>query len=409
MLYRKILITAVAVVFIFGCDMLKHKHEHETTGAVHAHDDHLEHDHHEHIVLKPEAIEIAGIKTEEVILRPLKIKHTFPGKVSLNETRLAHVGPRISGRAIEIYANLGDDVKKGHALAMIDSIEIGEAQSQYLKAKTTFEIAEKSYARAKILLEGKVISTGEFQRREGEYFLAKTELKVAEDRLHLLGMTEEEIASIGNRHTISSKVAIHSPLSGTVIERHLTLGEVVEPVKPIFTISDLSSLWVIADIPEGDISKIKKGQGVAVTVSPYPEKVFRGKLSYISKIIDPETRAAKVRAEVKNLAGVLKPEMFATVKITSSEKKNVLAVPESAVQRVGDKTIVFVATPSIAKEEDEEVFEKRVVEIGPELGGFHQVISGIKKGERIVVKGAFILKSESLKELMEAHPHPHPH
>ncbi|MBI3754288.1 MAG: efflux RND transporter periplasmic adaptor subunit [Deltaproteobacteria bacterium] len=387
MFQNKIFLIFIAAIFIFGCNGSKQQEAKNGTAEEHKKEEPGL------ILLRPEAVEKAGIKVEAVSLRPFKVEYAFSGNVSINETRLAHVGPRISGRAIEVYANLGDYVEKGHALAIIDSTEIGEAQSQYLKAKTTFEIAEKSYARAKIILEGKVISTGEFQRREGEYLSAKTELKAAEDRLHLLGMTEEEIASIGKGHTINSKVAIYAPLSGSVIERHLTLGEVVEPVKPLFSIADLSIVWVIADIPERDIPKIKKGQGVAVIVSAYPEKVFRGTISYISDLIDPGTRTVKVRIEVENSNWILKPGMFAAIKI-SAGGKDLLSIPVSAIQREGDKTIVFVA-------KGENSFEKRVVELGPPLDGFHEVIFGVKEGERVVTKGAFALKSEGLKGLME--------
>ncbi len=397
MVFRKTLLILFALAFLLGCG----KSEAPKKEAGNGTDRHVEEkDHRDEqpgvITLSPEAIAHAGIKTEAISLRPVSVEHAFTGKVSVNETRLAHVGPRIPGRAVEVFANPGDYVKKGQPLAVIDSPELGEAQSQYLKAKTAFEIAEKSFERAKIVLEGKVISTGEFQKREGEYLSAKTELKATEDRLHLLGMTEKEILAIGKEHTINSKVAIYSPISGAVIERHLTLGEVVEPVKPLFTVADLSNLWVIADIPEADIPKIKKGQSVAIVVSPYPEKVFKGKISYISDVIDPETRSVKVRAEVDNAKGTLKPEMFATVRISTSEREKALAVPESAVQREGDKSIVFVAV-------DERAFEQRVVEIGPGMDGLHRVFSGVKEGERIVVKGAFTLKSEGQKGELAEH------
>lgn len=346
------------------------------------------------ITLKPDAVEQAGIKTERVSLRPLRGNQVFSGKVSVNETRLAHVGSRISGRAVDVSANPGDDVEKGQMLAIIDSPDLGEAQSQYLKAATNLGVAEKSYERAKILLEGKVVSTGEFQRREGEYLSAKTEAKAAEDRLHLFGMTDNEISAIGKAHTINSRVPIYSPIPGTIIEKHLTLGEVLEPVKPLFVIADLSSLWVIADVPERDIPKIKKGQRAAITVSSYPEKVFSGKIGYVSETIDPETRTIKVRAELGNPGRMLKPEMFATIKISTMEKENVLAIPVSAIQREGENTIVFVS-------KGENTFEKRMVAIGPEMDGFHQVISGLKGSESVVTAGAFTLKSETMKGLME--------
>ncbi len=433
MFYRKIFTPHICIcavftliiltAFLFSCDRLGQKPEQEKVDESKVQQENIQ-PHSDKdpdtIILKPEAVRRAGIMIEAVSLRALKTEYIFPGRVSVNETRLAHVGPRIAGRAVEVHVNLGDYVKDGQRLAIIDSPELGDAQSQYLKAKTSLKVAEKSYERAKIVLEGKAISTGEFQRREGEYLSAQTGAKAAEDRLHLLGMKDEEIASIENTHTIDSRVAIYSPISGSVIERHLTLGEVVEPVKPLFLIADLSSLWVIADIPEKDIPKIKRGQDVAVTVSPYPERVFKGKIGYISETIDPATRTVKVRVEVDNSEGLLKPEMFASVKILTSRKENILAIPVSAVQREGNNIIVFVAKdeeslPATSPLPSGEslpvqtgvgvrggfIFEKRVVTIGPEVDGFHQVLSGLKEGEQIVTKGAFILKSESLKELME--------
>jgi len=390
MFHRMIFVMAIAIIFLSGCDSKQQVDKVEN----HKEQDKESANNSGIVTLNKDAIETAGIKTEVVSLRPLRIEYTFSGKVDVNETRLAHVSSRIPGRAVEVYANPGDHVRKGEPLAIIDSPEIGEAQGQYLKAKTALQVAEKSYERAKIILKEKVISTGEFQRREGEYLSSITEAKVAEDWLHLLGMTDEEISSIEKVHTINSKVAIYSPIAGSVIERHLTLGEVVEPVKPLFVIANLLNIWVIADIPENDSPRIKKGQSVAVTATPYPEKIFRGQISYISNTIDPATRTVQVRIEVENTKGELKPEMFASIKISTDEKEKVLAIPVSAVQREGEKTVVFVA-------KDENSFEKRGVELGLQAEGFHQVISGIKKGERIVTKGAFTLKSETMKGLME--------
>ena len=136
------------------------------------------------------------------------------------------------------------------------------------------------------------------------------------------------------------------------------------------------------------------GQEIFITVTPYPDRVFTGRITYISDTVDPATRTVKVRAELENFERLLKPEMFATVKILTGKGENLLAVPESAIQREGENTIVFVVR-------DENTFEKRVVSIGPEVGGYNQIISGLKEGERLVTKGAFTLKSESLKGLME--------
>ncbi|MFQ5481028.1 MAG: efflux RND transporter periplasmic adaptor subunit [Thermodesulfobacteriota bacterium] len=394
MFYRKSLLILAAAFFLAGCGAPGDKTKDKNTAAT-AEKQAPEIGSRELITIAEGAVKNSGLEMGKVFKRRLLVNDSFSGLVSVDETRIAHVGPRIAGRAVEVNANLGDFVKKGRALAIIDSTEIGEAQSQYLKAGTNFVIAEKSYERAKIILKGKVISTGEFQRREGRYLSAKTELKATEDRLHILGMSDVEIAAIGKEHTINSRVAIYAPLSGKVIERHLTLGEVVEPVKSIYTIADLTNLWVLAEVPERDIPRIKKGQDVAVSVLPYPKKVFPGVVTYVSDLIDADTRMVKVRAEVDNSDGLLKPGMFATVSISAPETDGVLVVPEGAVQRDGKSMIVFVKRGASS-------FEKRTVELGPSSGGFHPVISGLVEGETIVTKGAFTLKSEEKKsELAE--------
>jgi cobalt-zinc-cadmium efflux system membrane fusion protein len=239
-----------------------------------------------------------------------------------------------------------------------------------------------------------VIGTGEFQRREGEYLAAKAEAQSAEDRLHLLGMTKAEIKSLGEGNSTRPQVTITAPFRGTVIERHATLGEVVEPARTLFTIADLSMLWGIADVPEKDIIKVEKGLPVEVSVSSYPGEVFQGKITYISETIDPSLRTVKTRVEVDNPRGRLKPGMFATFGIVLQETEKVLTVSDASVQREGGKTFVFV-------EKGEGSFEKREVQIGPEVSGLYPVQSGLAEGEKVVTKGAFILKSETLKGLME--------
>lgn len=346
------------------------------------------------ITLKANEIKQAGIKTSLVSAKQLKMEYSFPGKVSINETKLTHISPRISGRVVSVYAKLGDIVKTGQMLAVIDSPELAETESQYLKAKIELSVAEKSYQRAKFLLDNKIISISEFQQREGNYLISKSETEALEDKLHLLGMTDAQLLTLEKNHKINSRVAIPAPLSGTVIEREVTAGEVVEIGSSLFVIADLSNLWIIADVPEIDISKIKKGQPVKVTVASYPDKTFVGNINYISPTMNAETRTVKARVAIGNEYNMLKPEMFATVKIAGLEKSDVLTIPESAVQRENNKVIVFVAKTKNS-------FEKRIVALGAKADGFYEVLSGVKEGESVVTKGVFTLKSILLKELME--------
>lgn len=346
------------------------------------------------VTLTPESQRAAEIVVEEVAFRPLQRKLQAPGSIQVNQNRLAHVGPRIPGRIVEIKAGLGERVKAGATLAVIDSPELGQAQSDYLTARAKLVVAEKAFERAKTLLEGKVIGTGEYQRREGEYLAAKAEAQAAEDRLTLLGMTDDAIAALGGERAIRSQVAITAPFGGTVIDRRVTLGEVVEPGKALFTIADLSVLWGIAEIPEQDLARVKKGLPAEVSVSAYPGEKFQGRTTYLSETIDPSSRTVNVRVDVDNGRGKLKPEMFATFTIVTDEADRVLSLPDTAIQREGGKAIVFVA-------KGEGRFEKRPVELGPESQGWQVVRSGLQPGEQVVTKGAFVLKSETLKGQME--------
>jgi len=349
------------------------------------------------IQLDPKSIGAANLETQQVSLRSLKNVLEVPGKVEFNENKLAHVGSRVAGRIVEVRANLGDKVKEDDNLAIIDSTELGTAQSEYLKAKANLHAQEKSYQRAEKLLEGKAISLGEYQKREAEYMIVRAEFKAAEDKLHLLGLSEEEVKRIGREHIINSKVAVRAPFSGTLTERHATLGEVIEPAANLFTLADLSTLWIIADVTEKDIPIVEKGLPVEIKVSPFPNDVFKGTLTYIGDQIDPSTRTVKVRTEVDNSLGKLKPEMFATIFITTEVVSDVLAIPEEAVQTDGNKKIVFI-------DKGNGGFEKREVSLGLQIDSFYQIEDGIKPGEKIVTKGSFLLKSEAQKgELGEEH------
>jgi cobalt-zinc-cadmium efflux system membrane fusion protein len=365
-------------------------------------DEHIGEDHAEPrdgiITLTPEAQRLAGITVEEVGRRSLRRELRVPGTIRANENRLAHVSPRVQGRLIEVTAGLGARVKLGDTLAVIDSQELGHAQSDFLTARAKLEVAEKAYERARTLLEGKVIGTGEVQRREGDHLAARAEAQAAEDRLRLLGLTDADIADLGGQRTIRSRVPITAPLAGTVIQRHATPGELAEPGTPLFTIADLSTLWGIADVPERDLARVANGFDARVVVSAYPDEMFPGTVSYIADTLDPASRTAKVRVEIANARGTLKPEMFATFTILTDETDQIFSVRERAVQRDGGKTIVFVAR--------EGGFEKRPVELGPKLQGYYPVRSGLQPGEHVVTQGAFVLKSESERgQMEEGHGH----
>ena len=318
----------------------------------------------------------------------------FPGTVVPNSHAVADITALVRGRVADVYADLGQEVKSGQLLAMLDSGELGMAQSSYLKANAKLYVAERAFRRAQLLLEEKVIGLAEAQRREGDLISIRAETREARDRLRLFGMNDQDIRRLDRDQTIHSFVPIAAPFDGRVIARNLTKGEVVETTEKLFVVADLSEVWVLANIPEKDIpyfyqDRSREGKSTEVRVSAYPSQVFHGVITYAGDVLDPATRTMQLRLELTNADRKLKPEMFATVRVHSEAEHNVLVVPDASVQRDRERQFVFVQTgPS--------TFETRDVKLGESNGALVKVLDGLKEGQSVVVKGAFILKSELL-------------
>ena len=339
---------------------------------------------------------LTELQTDRVALRPIRMTlKAQAGKILANENRLAHLSPRVPGRVVAVYANLGDRVKEGDRLLLLDSPAFGEAQLGYRKAKTTLGVTEKALARAKALIDRGAIGAGEYQRREADYENARADLHEAEEKLHLLGMTEQEIERLAAKtlpHAEVAQVSLRAPFTGEVIERNATIGEVIDPNKTLFTVADLSTVWVRADFPEQQAGRLKSGLTIELRVSAYPDTVFRGAITYVGAVIDPTTRTVTARADVANPDRRLRPEMFAEVTLTTDEQP-VLSVLRTAVQQVGSRTVVFVL-------QGPRRFESRDVTIAQASGDYVQVLAGLAAEEEVVTRGSYALKSELLREQM---------
>jgi cobalt-zinc-cadmium efflux system membrane fusion protein len=346
------------------------------------------------IRLSEAGLQAADLQMERVQARPYKRSLRVSGVVKPDPNRLVDVSSLIPGRAVDVLVNIGDRARPGQVMARVDSTELGLAQSDYLKSQAHLGVAEKALERARQLLEAKVIGTGEFQRREGDTLAARADHRAAKERLVLLGMTEQEIAQLARTQQINSRASIRSPLEGAVIERHVNLGEVIDPRTKLFVVADLSRLWVMADVHEKDIPQVQLGLPVQIQVTPYPDQIFNGVVVHIGEVIEAATRTVKVRTEVPNPDGRLKPEMFATVMIVTTTEDRVLAVPTLAVQKDRGHDIVFVQT-------DKTQFQPREVTLGEPSGDYVPVLKGLAEGDQIVTKGSFILKSEMNKQDME--------
>ncbi|HMS85609.1 MAG TPA: efflux RND transporter periplasmic adaptor subunit [Nitrospira sp.] len=338
----------------------------------------------------------AQLHTERVGFHPIRLSlKAQGGKILPNENRLAHLGPRVPGRIVAVYANLGDRVQSGARLLLLDSPAFGEAQLEYRKRRTAMRVAEKAFERAKALSTEGAIGISEYQRREAEYENAGAELYEAEEKLHLLGMAEREIERLSAEqlpHAEVAQVFLRAPFSGEIIERNATVGEVVDSSKTLFTVADLSTVWVRADFPEQQIGLLNTGLAVEVRVAAYPETVFQGTITYIGAMIDPATRTVTARLQISNQDRRLRPEMFAEVTVRAQEQ-SVLAIPRAALQQVGNRTMVFVTRGPRR-------FEWLEVKTGEASNEYVEIKTGVREGEEIVTEGSYALKSEALRGQM---------
>ncbi|MBU5637334.1 efflux RND transporter periplasmic adaptor subunit [Geomonas sp. Red69] len=316
------------------------------------------------------------------------------GKVEANADRIAHVSPRISGKIVAVRASLGDSVGSGQVLATLDSVELGEALSRYHQSKTRLSLAQSNMERVKTLVDKKIAARKEILQAETDYKTAQTELHTDQERLSLYGVSAGDLKA--DRKPL---LPVRSPIAGVITEKHAIVGELADPAKSLYTVADLSSVWVLVDIHEKDLAKVHRGQAATVVVNAFPEAKFRGRITYLADVVDGTTRTIKARVEVANPGRKLKPEMFATVELaTAADAPAVVAVPEEAVQELEGQKLVFVS-------EGEGVFEPRRVELGRASGGMVEVLAGVKEGERLAVKGGFVLKSELQKGEIEGHDH----
>ncbi|MHB9071965.1 MAG: efflux RND transporter periplasmic adaptor subunit [Desulfobaccales bacterium] len=393
------LVAILALTFIFGGGPTKKagsnaKAEKETRKEAHKEGQ---------VKLDPETVRQAGIKVAEVERGPMENKVLLTGELVFNEEKMARVSSRIAGRVVKIVADYGAAVRQGDVLAVIDSVELGQAQAAFLQAVAGYNVAQKAFERARLLWQGKAISQAEFQERQAKFDLAQAERDYAENRLHLLGLSDADIARMfkGKQKTgpgfhaeVDTTFRLRSPIAGQVVDRKATPGLVVKPDDELFTVADPATLWCFVQIPEKDLPLVKAGSPVTIRVSSLPQEEFTGTIDYIAIMVEKATRMTRARVRVENSKGQLKAGMFADIQVTAGTRE-ALNIPEIAVLAAGDEQYVFV-------EKEPGVYEKRVIKPGLKAGGLVEVLEGLKKGERVVVQEVFTLKSELEKESLQA-------
>ena len=315
------------------------------------------------------------------------------GRIEANERMTMRIGASVTGRIMQVFAEVGDRVKAGQALATLSSPELTNAQLSYLRALSMSSLAERAVERAKALVAADVIGTAELQRREVELSVARAELRAAHDQLRLIGLREETIEKLRQSGAIASEVNIRATRSGVVIERKVSQGQVAQPGDPLFTVADLSSVWVVGSLPELDANSVHLNQKVDVQVSALGSQKLSGRIVFVSDTVQPDTRTIPIRTEVNNAKFELKPQMLATLTLTGQPVKQ-LAVPATAVVRENDKDYVFVKLA-------ENRFRLTEVMLDPAAGDYRPVRKGLDEGTPIVVDGSFHLNSQRKRAELE--------
>lgn len=302
------------------------------------------------------------------------------GAITYDANRVSHIGPRTEGRIIRMSADIGQQVRGGQMLAILESPAVGQVRAEEGEARALLEIAEENYERER-RLEAQGISSRK------ELLDAQADLRRAEAAL---ASATQRLSALGGGAGSGGEFAITSPFPGVIVEREASLGEVVSPADQLFTVANLDRLWIELDIYERDLARVAVGQGVDVTVAAYPGRTFAGQIVYIGDVLDPERRTVRARVEVQNPDRALRPGMFAnaTIRVGAGGSPRPV-IPRDAIQDVEGQPSVFLRGDHPGE------FRAVPVEVGESVGDGRVVIhSGIEPGDEIVVAGAFMLRSE---------------
>ncbi len=332
------------------------------------------------ILLTPEQQATMGIKTAVVTRHPVPNTVTATATITVNRNLMAQVTPTISSKVSKILVDQGEKVEANQPLALLDSADLGEARSALAQSLSELDVAQAAAARAEKLSREDIISEKDLLRARSDLKKAQASATAVRNRLYLLGGEGGQGATY----------PIVAPFAGTVIDRMAVLGELAPMDRPLFTIADLSVLWAEADLYEKELGKVDLGANAEVTVAAYPDRIFPGKLAYISNIMDPATRTVKARIEVPDPEGLLKPNMFAKVRISSGNSTTeMITVPPGAVVMVDNQPVVYV--------HENEGFHPHVVDVAESTPTELFIRDGLIPGQPVVISGAYTLKALSQK------------
>jgi len=362
-------------------------------------------------VAVPEAAQRnAGLRTTTLESRVLPATIQVTGVVAADESKVVHIRPLARGVIESISISLGARVTRGQALFTYDNIELGGLIGEYLSARagleqaqTDLEVRRLALERALELIKLEAVAQQTVEARRADFKNAeavvagqRAGVAKVEEQIHRFGLSDSDLGDltpVANRtgHRTGSHSVLRAPFAGVVTKYDVAVGELVEPERELLTISDLSTVWVMADVYEKDLGKVNPDTDVNIRFDAYPDRVFVGRLTYIGDLIDPQSRTAKVRCVLANPGGILKLDMFAKVDIPTSDSREGVSVPTAAVQHIDNQPVVFVRQGA-------EQFVRRDVRLGNTEGDQVEVLSGLKPGETVVEAGSFYLKTTLLRD-----------
>ncbi len=364
-----------------------------------------------YISLTPKQEQQIGLKVEAVQFQPFPVTIQLTGRVQAAGDLLTHISPPVPGPVTTVFVKLGQRVKRGQTLAFIKSDTVGQLQSDLLQAtlqnnadikqaQVQLNFSDAAYKREQKLFNDRIDAKTDLEAARTQYEKDKANLQalysklkstiiVAEERSSLSGVSVGLAAQVVRTGQIYPYVIVSAPRDGIVISRTINNGELADPSKELFTIADLSRVWLVGDTYEQDINKVHIGQSVKLTFDSLPNQGFSGRINYVANALDPQTRTLTIRADVPNPRLTLKPDMFARLKMLV-QNRSLLSVPKSAIQRKGDYNFAYVKV-------QEHRYEERRVEVGVENGESVEVTKGLKPGENIVSQGTLALQGAALK------------
>jgi membrane fusion protein, heavy metal efflux system len=335
-----------------------------------------------------------GLKIETVSEQHVQTSFQTTGVIVPDESKSVEVRAFSKGRVLEVPVRTGDRVSKGAMLALYDNIELGDLAGEYRERVAELQVARNSFERAERLVKAGAIAESELEKRKSEFQVASAEVSSLNQKLKVYGLSQKEVDSVLSGKMVSTKATIRSPESGVVTHVHLAPGEAIEENQELFTVVNLDTVWFQADATEKDLSFVSEGRPAQISFEAYPDRKFTGRITYVSDVIDPETRKLKVRCEVLNAEQQLKLQMFGTAEIATDQSRKALVIHSTALQQIAGKQVVFVQTGV-------EAFQSRPVEMGEQRDDWIEVKSGLHAGEKVVTDGSYSLKSISQKGKIE--------